>query len=123
MQVNKQIGTVTLLADGENPLEIFEKLAMLQEVFCEDKCGKCGNTALSYRVRKVQDGKKEYTYPELGCNKCYAKLTFGQSDDGRLFPVRYQRKDKEYIKDKDGRNIPKGSNGWVKYNKETGKEE
>lgn len=123
MQVNRQVGKVTLCADGENPLEIFQKLATLQEVFCESKCGKCGCEDLSYRVRNVQDGKKTYTYPEMSCSKCWAKLSFGQSDDGALFPVRYQRKDKEYLKDKDGKNIPKGANGWVKYNKETGKEE
>jgi len=110
---------VTLVAEGESQLEVFENLASMQEVFAEEKCGKCSSDRLSFKVRKVPDGKKFFYYPELVCQKCYAKLTYGQSDAG-LFPIRYERKEKEYVKDANGKNIPLGTNGWIKWNKEKG---
>ena len=129
MQVEYKVNDrAVVVANGENPLEVFKNLATLQEVFGEEKCGKCGGTNFTFRIRKAQDGKKEYEYPEIVCHsyliedmnytnkKCYAKLTFGQSDDGILFPIRFKREGKEYVKDKDGKNIPKGDNGWVRYN-------
>lgn len=115
-------------ASGDNPLELFKELSTLQEIFGEGSCKKCikdkkPGTNLTYRIREVPDGKKVYTYPELVCQDCWAKFTFGQSDEGALFPVRYLREGKEYKKDADGKNIPKGEKGWVRYNKDTGKEE
>jgi hypothetical protein len=119
--------TVHVVAEGETQMDVFQQIAEMQEVFGEQKCGKCGCTDLSYRVRKVPDGKKsEFSYPELVCqNKdCWAKLSFGQAkEDGKLFPVRFERDGKEYKKDANGKNIRRGSNGWVKFNKETNKEE
>lgn len=125
MKVSLQSGNVVLEAVGENHLELFEQLSSLQEVFQQDKCGKCGNANLKFVVRKVQDGKKEYKYPEIRCSspKCLAKLTFGGMEGGALFPVRFEREDGAYKKDANDKLIPRGSWGWVKYNKETGKEE
>lgn len=138
MQVNLQVNDrTTVTANGDNPLAVFEELAMLQEIFGETSCKKCvkdnneikGGKSdrscnnLTYRVRNVADGKKTYVYPELVCQDCWAKFTFGQSDDGVLFPVRFLREGKEYVKDKDGKNVPKGEKGWVRFNKATNKEE
>lgn len=123
MQVSKTYGKTTITADGSTQLEVFTNIASMEEVFCESKCGKCNSEEINFRVRNVTEGKKEYVYPEMVCKKCYAKLTFGQSEGGKLFPVRFEREDGEYKKGPDGKNIQKGSHGWVKYNKETGKEE
>lgn len=108
--------------EGETHMAIFEQLIAAQEVFGEKVCGKCGKDNLEYAIRKAAQGKKEHPYPEMRCLDCKAKLKYGQSD-GTFFPIRFKRDGKEYVKDENGRNIPLGANGWVKYNKETGEEE
>lgn len=123
MKVTRHYTNVSLTAEGATHLEVVKELAALEEVFSEAKCGKCGSEDIRFRVRSVQDGKKEYEYPEMLCGGCWAKLSFGQSEGGKLFPVRYEREGGEYKKDADGNYIPRGTRGWVKYNKETGKEE
>lgn len=125
-RVSLRVGkNVTVQAEGESHLEVFEELQSLQEVFQDDVCGKCGNDDLMYRVRKPtnEKGTKEYKYPEIVCKKCWARLTFGQMEGGAVFPVRFKREDGQYVTDGEGKKIPFGSNGWVKYNKETGQEE
>lgn len=114
---------VSVEAEGETQLEVFENASALQEVFGESCCGKCGSENITFRVRTVGEGKKTYKYPEMVCKSCWAKLSYGQSDGGVLFPVRYEREDKEYVRDANGFKIPRGDKGWVKYNKETDKEE
>ena len=120
--LNQKIGVEF---DAETQLQMFEQLASLQEVFDQKECGKCKGTDFKFYIRKVQDGKDEYIYPELHCSNlsCRAKLTFGQMKGGSLFPVRYEREGKEYVKDAEGKGVKRGNNGWVKYNRETGKEE
>lgn len=104
---------VTVTAEGETQLQVFEQLGTMQEVFGEKECGKCKKTDLTFRVRKVTKGKQEFVYPELQCRSCWAKLTFGQKmEDKTLFPHR---------KNEDG--SEKGKRGWVVYNKETQQEE
>ena len=64
------------------------------------------------RVTKDSNGR-DCKYYELRCADCGAKLAFGCNQDGQnLFPK---------LKDKDGNYLPNG--GWVKWNRETGKEE
>lgn len=115
--------------EAEKPIELLAAIGSAQEVFGEEKCGKCGKDNIAYRVREAvqQAGKKQnvYDYAELVCldPRCRAKFTFGQMEGGKLFPIRFEREGKEYKKTADGKLIPKGSNGWVKFNKETGKEE
>lgn len=111
--------------EGKGHSEIHEQIASFQEVFEECVCGKCGSTDTRFVVRIAKDGKKEYTYHEMRCNKCGAKLSLSVKDDGMgsLFPVRFERDGGEYKKTEDGKLIPRGKNGWVKYNKETSKEE
>jgi len=105
--------TVELEADGHAGL--WKELASFQEVFEEDICGKCQSNNLKFVVRKASDAKgKEYSYHELRCKDCWAKLSFGVLDDGKgsLFPKR-----------KDDEGNWRGKSGWVKFNKETQKEE
>lgn len=125
MQVQIKISPTTIVtAEADNQLELFRQLASLTEVFGEDKCKKCGSP-YRYQVRTVTDGKKEYTYPELVCTnrECRAKLSYGQSEGGIIYPKRFKQKDGEYVMNEDGRKVVKGNWGWAIYNKETGEEE
>jgi hypothetical protein len=125
--VNQQ---TCIVAEGETQLDVFSQLASMQEVFGDTTCGKCKGSDLRFQVRKAKKGKKDLAYPEMVCKnpKCKAKLSYGQSDGGVLFPIRFEREKNDedvtvYVKDENGRMIPRGSYGWVVYNPETGKEE
>lgn len=113
--------------EGKGHSEIHEQIASFQEIFEECVCGKCKSTDTRFvvRISKDEKKKKEYTYHEMRCNQCGAKLSLSVKDDGKgtLFPVRFEREEGGYVKDKDGKLIVRGENGWVKYNKATGKEE
>ena len=120
-------GNTLIQVEGEDQISVFKEIASAQETFGEEKCGKCGCTDLRYAVRtaKSEDGE-EYEYPELRCNngKCRAKLAYGQEKKGGgLFPIRFERDGKKYKKDENGKNIMRGSWGWVRYNPQTQKEE
>ncbi len=94
--------TVTL--QNDNQKDLFEDLSDIQEVFGNDKCGKCQNTNLKYQVREV-DGNKFY---EVFCTSCFARLSYGSHKKGNtLFPKR---------KDENGKYLNTG--GWLKWNKE-----
>jgi hypothetical protein len=84
--------------------EIFKELALIQEIFSEEKCGLCGSTNLKFIVRNVEGND----YYELRCSDCGAILAFGQhKKGGTLFP---KRKDDEgnYLSNK----------GWHKWTKD-----
>ncbi len=129
LQVQKWVSPkVCVVAEGETQADLFSQVSSMEEVFGESKCGKCGSEEIRFGTRKAAKGKKEFTYFEMHCNTCRAKLSFGQSEGGVLFPVRYEREQNEdgdtvYKKDANDRLIPKGVRGWVVYNKATGKEE
>jgi hypothetical protein len=98
--------------EGDNQQDVFDKIASLEEVFSINKCGKCQSDDLKFVVRNV--GK--YTYRELHCRKCWAKLSFStHSDDGTMFPKRRETVDGKYSPD--GKLLPDG--GWMKWNAET----
>jgi len=123
VQVSDRVGVT---AEGETSLEIFKGIASLSEVFDNPVCQKCKNKnehGVSFVVRYVKDGQKTYEYPEIRCNdgKCRAKLTFGTGGD--IFPIRHMRTKDGYTLDDEGKRIPKGTYGWIKYNHETGVEE
>jgi hypothetical protein len=93
--------TFELEASGQK--EIFKELALIQEIFSEEKCGLCSSTNLKFIVRNV-DGNDYY---ELRCADCGALLAFGQhKKGGTLFPKR---------KDDNGNYLP--NKGWHKYQK------
>lgn len=102
-KVNVTCGNITV--EGENQKEIFQLLSQYQEVFSIATCGdkECGSTNLRFVVRESADTKgKMHKYYEIRCLKrgCFAKLTFGQHDNGEtLFPK-----------------------SWTRYNRETGEE-
>lgn len=99
------------LFKGGKDTEIFAALADLNntDILKTEVCGKCGNSDVACIHREV-DGNSYY---ELRCKQCGAKLAFGANRvGGGLY---FKRKDKE------GNNL--GSDGWVKYNPKTGKEE
>lgn len=90
--------------EGSGQKEVFKELAMIQEIFGEEKCGLCGSSNIKFVVRNVEGND----YYELRCADCGAVLAFGQhKKGGTLFPKR---------KDDDGNYLP--SKGWHKWNKE-----
>lgn len=100
------------VASAENHRDVFEKLASFQEVFGVEKCGKCGSEDLRYVVR-VDDSDNKYFELKCKAQGCYSKLRFGCTKQGNnLFPKR---------KNEAGDWLP--DNGFVRWNKETGKEE
>lgn len=125
MKVELNVGKLTLTAEGATPKEIFRDLAQLQFVFEDSTCGKCGSSDLQYIVRTAE-GNDFY---ELRCKKCWAKLTFGTSkEEKELYPKRLEvekegKNKGKAIRDADGKTIPRGTHGWTRFNKETGKEE
>ena len=126
MKISLRAGNLTVHAEGRDCGEVFEQLSAAQKTFEEDKCGLCESAHIQYVVRE-EGGYKFY---ELRCKDCYGKLTYGKSQDGReLYPRRYvthkDGPDKGKVIRKDGKAIRLGKkgNGWLKYNKETGKDE
>lgn len=92
---------MTVELESEDQKELFSKLASVQEIFAEEKCGLCGSTNLRFVTREV-DGNKYY---ELRCADCGAILSFGQhKKGGTLFPKR---------KDDEGNYLP--NKGWHKW--------
>ena len=90
--------------EGAGQKEIFKELALIQEIFGEEKCGLCGKDNIRFVVRNV-DGNDYY---ELRCNDCGAILGFGQhKKGGTLFPKR---------KDDEGNYL--ANKGWHKWTKE-----
>lgn len=91
--------------EGAGQKEVFKELAIIQEIFGEEKCGSCGKDSLRFVVRNVEDND----YYELRCNDCKSVLAFGQhKKGGTLFPKR---------KDENGNYLP--NNGWHKWNKDS----
>lgn len=90
--------------EGSGQKEIFKELAIIQEIFSEEKCGLCNSTNFKFVVRNV-DGNDYY---ELRCQACGGILSFGQhKKGGTLFPKR-----------KDDNNNWLEHNGWHKWQKE-----
>jgi hypothetical protein len=106
IQYRSASGRIFIKVDGQTPKEVFERLAVAQEIFDgDDKCGCCGKTNIRFRVRHVSKGSKTFDYFEIACQDCYARLQFGQSTDTvSLFPKR---------KDEAGNWLP--NHGWSKY--------
>lgn len=90
-----------LEASGQK--EVFKELALIQEIFGEEKCGLCDNSQIKFMVRSVEGND----YYELRCGNCGGILSFGQhKKGGTLFPKR---------KDDNNNYLPnKGWHKWVK---------
>ena len=107
MKVKYKVGDkLEFELEGSGQKEIFKELALIQEIFAEEKCELCGNN-LRFIVRSVEGND----YYELRCSDCGAILSFGQhKKGGTLFPKR---------KDDEGNYLP--NRGWHKWNKEINK--
>lgn len=92
-----------VMVEGDSQKEVFQTLAEYQEVFSISECGGCKSINLRFSVRRQADSKgKEHNYYELRCQDCYAKLPYGQHDNGQtLFPkdwVRWDPQTKQEVK-------------------------
>ncbi len=108
MKVTYNTGKMSVELEGETQRDLFGQLAAFQEVFDETTCGKCGSTNVELAVRRHEVNG----YYERGCGDGRAGPAFGcMKKGGGLFPKR---------KDADGNWLP--DNGWVKWDREAGKE-
>tara|TARA_Y100000385_G_scaffold237015_1_gene251337 strand:- start:127 stop:453 length:327 start_codon:yes stop_codon:yes gene_type:complete len=108
MKIRYTEGKLSVELEGDTQKALFKQLSEFQEVFGNHRCQKCQSDSTRFVVR--ENGGNEYH--ELRCTECHARLSFGANrQGGTLFPKR---------KDESGW-LPNG--GWVKYNKDTGKNE
>ena len=119
-RVSRNLGNgITVHAEGESIKETFHSLARLMECFGEKKCGCCGGTNLSYRVREVKSDDEDFEFCELVCqnSSCRAKLEFGLKKDGKtLYPKRVEtNKRGQPIRDGEGKVKYLPNNGWSKW--------
>lgn len=113
-------GRMTFKFDEKTQADVFERIAEVQEVFENSVCTRNGKSSddLKYVVREVE-GNKFY---ELVCKSrepelLNARLSFGMhKKGGTLFPKRNEEGE-------DGKKVWLKNNGWVQYNKDTGKTE
>lgn len=87
MKVRYTVGRLSTEFEGTQ-VDVFREIANFQEIFEENRCGKCGSEDIRYVVRTDDDDNK---YHELHCRnpKCRAKLAFGQHKKTEtLFPKR-----------------------------------
>jgi len=115
MKVQRKItDDVTVEADGSTLKEVFTELAALEECFNDKCCGVCKCTKTKFQVRKVNN----FDFYEQACSdfKCRAKLAFGLSEGGKMYPKRMVTDDKgKAVKDENGKGTYLPDNGWVKY--------
>jgi ribosomal protein L40E len=123
---------VSVECEGSDDKSLFEAISAAQdhEFFAEKCCGKCGCEDIKFQTRTVKDKEsgEENTFHELICCKCYAKLSFGHGKTGENAGKMYRKicetgpKGKA-IKNEDGKSKLLPNKGWLKYNRETGKNE
>lgn len=119
---------ISVEVQGSTDKELFENLAKAQkhEFFQDTVCGKCGSEDIRFTVRTVKDeAGEENNFHELTCKKCWAKLSFGHAKvGGGMYAKRLETGAKgKAVKGEDDKAIPLPNKGWLKYNKETGKNE
>ena len=90
MKVNLQVtDRLSILVEGETLKDVFTQLSGAQEVFSTATvCGCCKGADIRFVVRSAASGKKNFDYFELHCLNfnCRARLPFGQSEGGVLYP-------------------------------------
>lgn len=121
IRLNIKAGNNIVQVEGDSYKDVFKQASVAQEIFGEKCCGKCQSPNIKFVVRTDSEDNEYY---EMHCTECYSKLAFGQNKENKaLFPIRSLREGKNYKLDANGKKIPKGSNGWVKFNRSTGQEE
>ena len=72
-------GKLVVKVEGSTIKDLFEQIGPVAEVLDgDDACGKCNSPHIYPRAREA----KGFTYYELVCSDCSAKLSFGQHKDG-----------------------------------------
>ena len=106
-KITKLIITIAIASWGISSSTLQDcRVFSTSEVFGIDKCGKCGSGEIRYVTRMVDD----YTFHEMHCTQCHARLAFGQNKKGGgLFP---KRKENDKF-------LP--NNGWTIYTPEAKK--
>lgn len=101
MKLNYTKGQFSVEFDADTQKDMFSQIASFQEVFGEEKCGKCGCTDLKYMMRTIDDNE----FYELKCQSqtCGARLAYGANKKGGgLFPKK---------RDENKKPIP--NDGWI----------
>ncbi len=105
MKMIYQAGSVTFEAEVATGKQAFELIAKMSELFPDEPCGCCKGTHIRPSVRK----SGAYTFYEMACADCNAKLSFGQAKEGgALFLKRWDKEN----------NRPLPNRGWSVYQKE-----
>lgn len=122
MQVTVWVSkNLSVQVEGDDNKAVFKGVAEAQELFSDSCCGACKSDNIKYQVREVEDNQ----FYEIVCNDCYSKLSYGHAKTGgKMYPKRMETDNKgKAVKDKDGKGKSLPHKGWVKYNRETGKNE
>lgn len=86
MKIQRKLGrSIIVEAEGQTPAELFDALAMLEEIFRPRPCGLCKSDDITFTMRQDKDGHK---YRQAQCLKCKAEYRFGarKGPGGLLFP-------------------------------------
>ena len=113
---------ITIHAEGENTLEVFEQLAELTKVFGEPNAVKGEHSApYIFRVRTVGTDKFYELVVEQDGPMKFVKLPYGCSKEKKeLYPKRMKTDNKgKAIKGDNGKGIVLPDRGWIKWNPET----
>jgi len=113
MKITYQVTPDTLVEfEAADQEEYLKRRHMIEEVMCEDTCGKCKGKKITAQVRT----KGDFTYHELKCkNKdCGAVLQFGKTKSG-LYPRRKEMDGTKPKLDANGKPIWLPNDGWIKW--------
>ena len=104
MKVSYKMGSMTFEAEVSDRKSAFQFVSDLIDVFPDEPCGCCSSKNTRPMVRK----SKDYTFYEIACADCNAKLSLGQhKEGGGLFVRRW-----------DKANNPLPNRGWSVYQRD-----
>ncbi len=116
MKANWKFGEMYFEFEAATPKDLFVQIAAAQTTFQDTVCGSCGSGDIVYIDREAVSGKKTYQYLEISCQKCKAKLSFGQKEGGVIYPKRTKTDDDgKSVKDENGKTVYLEKGGWTKF--------
>lgn len=120
MKVSVPLGNdVYVEFEADTTKEIVDELTKIEELRTEP-CGKCKQHNTFVRAKVVGDN----VFYGMECRDCHAVLNYGVSKDKKphVYKKRVEVDEQgKAVKDKDNKVTFLGVNGWVIYNKQTGK--